>query len=148
MFLVNSRTPFVIATCNLRNCRHPLYQRYGAILPNSLGLVILLRLGLFSQGHLSRFLVRTREILAENLFKDSRPQQKLAPVPGFNLFLTITVLQRLIPVKHSDKNALPSPKCQLSANRCRKRIHAVQEYEPVSLSCGSRLGAHLGPTNP
>lgn len=40
VFLLNSRTPLVIETCTSL-CRHPLYQRYGAILPSSLNLIAL-----------------------------------------------------------------------------------------------------------
>ena len=39
MFLVNSRNPLVTATYHPRfreDSRHPLYQRYGTNLPNSL----------------------------------------------------------------------------------------------------------------
>ena len=62
VFLINSRTPLVTATRNL-HFWHPLYLRYRAILPNSLDSITPIRLGLFSQGHPSRFSVRFLEIL-------------------------------------------------------------------------------------
>jgi hypothetical protein len=42
--------------------RHPLFLSYGTILPNSLALVLLPRLGLLCQGHLYWFSVRSYEI--------------------------------------------------------------------------------------
>ena len=42
--------------------RHPLFRSYGTILPNSLALVLLPRLGLLCQGHLYWFSVRSHEI--------------------------------------------------------------------------------------
>ena len=133
MFLVNSRTPLVIATCGLFTCRHPLYLRYRASLPSSLDSVTLRRLGLHSQGHLSRFLVRTHKIHSVSFFIDSRPRPKIAPIFAFNLFLAIMALQRFMAIKHEDYRAWLSPKCQKTDYRCRKRICVVQEYEPVSL---------------
>ena len=118
MFLVNSRTPFATETCPVRS-RHPLYQRYGASLPSSLNAVILIRLGILSQGHLSRFSVRSHEIHLVSLFMDSRPQLDIATIPGFTLILIIIILLRLIPVKHHDNDALPSPKCRKTNYRCR-----------------------------
>ena len=50
MFLVNSRSPLVTATCGLLNRRHPFYRRYGANLPISLGRNVPPRLRLLTQG--------------------------------------------------------------------------------------------------
>ena len=103
-------------------------------MPNSLNLVTLIRLGLLSQGHLSRFLVRSLSNPFCLPFHGRQASAGLAAVPGFNLFLTLTVLQRFIPVEHADEHARLSPTRQKTDYRCRRRIKAVQEYEPVSLS--------------
>lgn len=134
MFLINSRTPFVIATCNL-HCRHPLYQRYRAIVAEFPKYSYSLRrLGLLSQGHFSRFLVRSHKILATSIFTDSGPWVRIAPVPNFNPLLVITTLRGFILVKLRDSVTNPSLKCLKVTYRCRKRICVAREYERVSLS--------------
>ena len=62
VFLINSRIHRVIETCDLHR-RHPLYRRYGAnIAEFPEQTYTLRRLGLLSQGHPSRFLVRSHRI--------------------------------------------------------------------------------------
>lgn len=148
MFLPNSRTPLVTETYKLFICRHPLYLRYGARLPNSLNRVILERLGFLSQGHYSWFSVRSHPILGVFLFTGPRPLPDISTVPSFNLLLTITVLQRFMLVRRADKLAGHSPSRRKIPYRCRKRMDEVQECEPVSPSCITVLRVHLGPTNP
>jgi hypothetical protein len=133
VFLINSRAPFVTATRYLHTW-HPLYRRYRANLPNSLDSIIPIRLGLFSQGHPSRFSVRLPEILATSLFIDPGPRPNLAAIPLFSPLLTVTVLQGPIRVRVIDTRPKPSPKRQLVAYRYRNRIQVAQDYEPVSLS--------------
>lgn len=53
VFLINSRASLVIATWFLQT-RHPLFRRYRAILPSSLGPVFLIRFSLFSQSTFPR----------------------------------------------------------------------------------------------
>jgi hypothetical protein len=132
VFLLNSRTPLDIAACPLQS-RHPLYQRYGANLPNSLNLVYPDTPWPFRPG--APFSVLGTVALNTFCFhfQGLQASANLAVIFGFNLFLTFTVLQRFIPIKHADKHARPSPKRLKADYRCRKRIKAVQEYEPVSL---------------
>ena len=74
VFLINSRIHRVIETCDLHR-RHPLYRRYGAnIAEFPEQTYTLRRLGLLSQGHPSRFLVRSHRILPVSIFTGSRPQ--------------------------------------------------------------------------
>ncbi len=132
MFLLNSRTPLDIAACPLQS-RHPLYRRYRANLPNSLNLVNPDTPWPSQPG--APFLVLGTVVLNTSCFhfQGLQASANFATILGFNLFLTLTVLQRFIPIKHADKHAWLSPK-RLKANyRCRKRIETVQEYEPVSL---------------
>ena len=134
MFLLNSRTHLVIATCTLVEHRHPLYQRYGAILPSSLNRVTLRRLGLLSQGHPSRIWVRSHKVLRGSLFMGTRARQNFAAIPGFGLLLAITALQRPIPVKSTDEWTPPTSMRRKPRFRCRRCTCVAQECEPVSLS--------------
>ena len=118
MFLINSRTPLVIETCYLHS-RHPLYRRYGANMPNSLKSIPLIRLGLLSQGHLSRFWVRLIEIIFL-LFHGLPASLKHCCRSLFALLLAITALHRTIQVRSPDKGTLASPKCQKKVYRCRR----------------------------
>jgi hypothetical protein len=147
VFLLNSRTPLDIATCPLQS-RHPLYQRYRANLPNSLNLVVPDTPWPSQPG--APFSVLGTVALNTSCFRfhGLQASANFATILGFNLLLTFTVLQRFIPIEHADKHAWLSPKRPKTSYRYRKRIKAVQEYEPVSLSFHSDLRGNLGPTNP
>ena len=68
--------------------RHPFYRRYGANLPSSLARSTPIRLRLLTQGHLCRFLARSRGLVPAPLFTGSRDQPKppyggpIPPSPG------------------------------------------------------------------
>ena len=59
---------------------------------------------------------------------------ELLSFPSFHLFHSITLLQRFLLVKYSDKSTQPSLKRQKICFLYRNRILIAQECEPVSLS--------------
>ena len=152
MFLVNSRTPLVSATCGSGtdpDRRHPFYRRYGASLPNSLGRSYPSRLGLLSQGHVSPFSVRSSGIAPDPLFTGPRDQPKRDnPAPSwFGPLLALTALQGPIPLGTGDDPCRPTPRRRRPGLRCRTYPGGRGILTPFPFA-GEVLPPGLGPTHP
>lgn len=123
MFLINSRTPLVSATCGrwrTNNRRHPFYRRYGANLPNSLARSCPIAWAYSARGPFS-VLGTVAPDRSGHPFHG--PQGSAEPPYGghsrFGLLLAITALQRPIPLSRSDDSCRPTPRRRMSGLRCR-----------------------------
>ena len=114
MFLLNSRNPLVTATYRphfREGRRHPLYQRYGANLPNSLARIAPDTPWATHPEHQCWFWVRTWRIPPTGLFMGSRAQLN---APNGALFLPSSDSHHYgtpqsYTVKQSDSSAQPPP---------------------------------------
>jgi hypothetical protein len=117
MFLLNSRNPLVTATYRAKfpkRRRHPLYQRYGANLPNSLAKIVPDTPWASHPEHQCWFWVRTRRIPPNDLFMGSRVQLNAS---NETLFLFSSGSHHYgtpqsYAVKQSDNSVQPSPNRQ------------------------------------
>jgi hypothetical protein len=135
VFLLNSRTPRVIATC-IFLCRHHLYRRYMANMPNSLRSIPPIRLSLFNQEHLSRFLVRFCTINTNSFFMDTRPCRNIAAHPSLFYFSTLCLSIELFSLNLA-KARLQLAQCVKNLSFVTELMHKVHDYERVSLSLPS-----------
>ena len=149
MFLLNSRPPFVTATCPSRD-RHPFYRSYGANLPNSLARCVPTRLGLLTQGHLCRFWVRSPGVpFPPPLFTGSGDQPNPPfgrPFPPSSGSLHYGTPRTRV-VRWSDGSTRPTPKRRGGGLRCRRYPGGSGMLTGSPFGC-AWLRTPLGPANP
>ncbi len=123
MFLINSRTPLVSATCGRwrsNNRRHPFYRRYGANLPNSLARSCPIAWAFSARGPFSVLgtVVPDRSGHPFHGHQGSAEPAYAGP-SQFSPLLAITALQGLILLSRSDDSCRPTPMRRMSGLRCR-----------------------------
>ena len=151
MFLINSRTPLVSATCGRRrsdNRRHPFYRRYGASLPNSLARSCPIAWAFSARGPFS-VLGTVAPDRSGHPFHG--PQGSAEPAYAgpsrFSPLLAITALQGLILLSRSDDSCRPTPRRRMSGLRCRTYRDGTGILTRFPFAVRA-LPHGLGPTHP
>ena len=124
MFLLNSRMALVTERCSrsVYSREHPpLIQEKGAILPNSLSVVLGTRLSLLSLHHLFRFLVRLNPVLACSFSRNPGLGSHPSHLTGYSCFRPVpifTILPGFIQLSRAVFSTLLGPNCQNVAMSC------------------------------